>query len=214
MANLNSVGFKADGALFRDHMHQDKHDKTEMTTMHATVSNFKNGSLRVTNRALDVAVDGPGFFLIQTPNGTRYTRNGAFTIDREGQMVNEQGYLVLSADEQPIVFELEDNEPFITKDGGVMVGNALRGFVGVVEFAEPKLMRKLGNGLYEANQPIQEAASSTVSQGMLEDSNVNSIVSIAKLAQIEKEVAQTTNLINDNFTLQTNAFRVYSKVGG
>ena len=214
MANVTSAGFKEDKVLFDQYMHYDKLDATSMTAARASITDFTQGSISVTNNDLDVALVGRGFFVVETPQGAMYTRNGAFQINADGVLVSGDGFPVLSADNQQIVFEEDDMNPIITEQGTVFVGNAERGAVGVVDFENLNELKKIGNSLFKSENPPQEAENYKVLRGSLETSNVNSINSIAQLAQIEKEVSQTTHMINENLNMHRNAYKVYSKVGG
>ncbi|MCE2992064.1 MAG: flagellar hook-basal body complex protein [Candidatus Jidaibacter sp.] len=214
VANVNTTGFKADSLKFKQYIHKDVLDKTSMTSSPESVTKFTEGAMKSTLRALDVAISGPGFFIVQTPLGNRYTRAGHFNINREGVLVTNEGYSVLSADGQEIVFEEGDADPIIGDNGNVFVGNATRGQIGVVEFDDLKSMKKLGNGLFTSKANINEATDSRVLQGMLEESNVNAISEIALLAQIQKEVSETTNFINETYVMQRNSFKAYAKLGG
>lgn len=214
VANLNTEGFKADNVIFKQYMHRDARDKTSMTAPISTLVDFTEGSVKTSGRALDVAIAGPGFFMVRTPLGDRYTRAGHFSVDKNNMLVTSQGYKVLSSDGQYTSFEDGDADPIIGDDGTVFVGADERGQIGVVEFDDVRKLRKLGNGLFTSEVAGKTPEESRVVQGALEASNVNAVAEIALLAQIQKEVAETTHFINENYSLQRHAFKTYSKVGG
>lgn len=213
ISNVNTNGFKADNMLFKQYMHNDVLDKTAMTAPNNTMTDFNQGSMKVTQNPLDIAVSGDGLFIIRTPVGERYTRAGHLRINREGMLVDANNYPILSFDRQEIVFEDGDQNPIIASDGTIFVGDAIRGRIGVAKFDNYSL-RKLGNGLFISDAEAIESENYEVVQGMLEESNVNSIEQITLLAQIEREVAQTTHFINDIYSLQKNAFKIYARLGG
>lgn len=213
VANVNTGGYRADKAVFSSFMYNDIHDKAALPAAHYTVSDFQEGALQPTGRALDLAINGPGFFMVLTPLGPRYTRNGGFRIF-EGKLATPDGYSVLSADGQEIAFDESDVNPIITEDGKVMIGPEERGQVGVVEFSNPKLMRKIGNSLFTSLEEALPSTNSRIAQGMIESSNVNAVTQIARLSELEKEVSQTTNLINETYNMERSAFKLYAKVGG
>ncbi len=214
VANVNTTGFKADNVLFKQFLHKDIHDKTAMTAPLGSMLDLSEGAVKATNRALDVAISGPGFFIVRTPLGDRYTRAGHFKINKEGVLITPQGHRVLSFDGQEITFEDGDVEPIIGENGTVFVGAAERGRIGVAEFDDYRKLRKLGNGLFTTSEDAKLSEDSIVAQGMLEESNVTSITEITLLAQIHKEVAETTHFINETYNMQRNAFKIYSRVGG
>jgi len=86
----------------------------------ATFHDFSQGAAEPTKNPLDVAIDGGGFFVVQTPAGERYTRDGSFQINNQGQLVNASGYPVLGGG-GPIVFQQTDKQITIASDGNVTV---------------------------------------------------------------------------------------------
>ena len=213
VANVNTGGYRADKAVFSSFMYNDIHDKAALPAAHYTVSDFQEGSMQPTGRSLDIAINGAGFFMVLTPLGPRYTRNGGFRI-LDGKLATSDGYSVSSVDGQEIVFDESDVNPIITEDGKVMVGPEERGQIGVFEFANPKLMRKVGNSLFSALEEAIPSTNSKIAQGMIEGSNVNAVMQIARLSELEKEISQTTNLIHETYNMERSAFKLYAKVGG
>jgi flagellar basal-body rod protein FlgF len=216
VANNNTVGFKEDAMLFKQHMHRDVADKHVMTAPYTTVANFAPGGMKMTSQPLDCAIHGPGFFMIKMASGEiGYTRNGHFRRLQDGTLVTADGDVVLSLDGQEIVFAVDDLEPRIIGDGSIMVNGEERGRLGIVEFASTQDFKKLGNSLFTTKQaPLPEGVSSKVMQGMLEESNVNSLVQLTILANAQRDMSQVTHLVNEGYMLQRNAFKIYSKNGG
>ncbi len=135
-------------------------------------SNFRNGEVNPTGRDLDLAIEGEGFFALQTPAGVRYTRNGSFSRASDGTLTAKDGSPVLG-DRGPI--KLGEGTLSIDADGTVKTGGEELGRIQVFTFAEPsKLVREDGIRFaapsdVEAN-PLQGAS---VRKGMLEQSNVS-----------------------------------------
>ncbi len=214
IANANTTGFKQDSVLFDQYLVRDVKDKTAYGTYVGSTADVTDGGLKTTMRSLDVAIKGVGFFMVMTPLGVRYTRNGNFHLNEEKKLVNGGGYPVLTSDGQEIVFEEEDNAPIIGEDGSIYFGNAKRGTLGVIEFENPRALRKFGNGLFSSDVDGQQVDKPSVMQGVLEESNVKSVEQITKLIEINREVALSTNMINDYYTSQRSMFKSVSKIGG
>lgn len=214
VANANTAGFKADKVKFSHYMKQDVYDKTSFPKSVTSISDLSEGPIKTTGRALDVAISGPGFFMLQTPLGVRYTRSGAFRINGEGALINSSNYKVLSIDGQEIIFEPEDKDPKIGSDGVIGIGNTERGVIGIAEFDNPQILHKVGNSMFASDTGPKPAEKSRLLQGALEESNVNSVEQIARLSEIQREVTLTTNMINESYSLQRNTFRTYSRNGG
>lgn len=120
IANANTLGFKKDEPTFKEYLSTeetrplqaeiaprlpikdkdfyplDGKDKSYVV-MDGTYTNFKQGHLMVTQRPLDLSLDGPGFFEVSTPAGVRYTRHGSFKVGQDGRLVTSEGYPVLSS---------------------------------------------------------------------------------------------------------------------
>ncbi len=214
IANSNTTGFKQDGVVFEQYLVRDVKEKTAYGTYYSSVVDTNEGTLKMTTRSLDVALKGAGFFMVMTPLGVRYTRNGNFHVSPESKLVNSRGYPVLTADGQEIVFEEEDKDPIIGEDGSIFIKEASRGRIGVIEFENPKRLQKFGNGLLSSDVDGKEAENTSVLQGVLEDSNVNSVEQLTKLIEINREVSLSTNMINDFYSTQRSTFKSLSKLGG
>ncbi len=128
---------------------------------------------------MDVAIDGPGFFQLETANGIRYTRNGTFHVNSDGQIVSTDGYAVVGAGFVPegarkVIIEPEGRVQAINQDGEfVDIGQ-----FEIVEFDDPNMLIKEGYDAYVPKSPAfqpQPAENTRLEQGFLEKSNVNAV---------------------------------------
>src|SRR6476661_8634107 len=128
IANLNTTGFKSDGALFeqylmpvaRDNGFTGADSRLHFVQDRATWLDLGQGPIQQTGSPLDVAIDGKGFLVVQTPRGERYTRNGALQIGPNGNLMTTDGLPVLG-DGGPITLQPNDREVSITSNGTVSV---------------------------------------------------------------------------------------------
>lgn len=138
-----------------------------------TFSDLAMGPLKQTDNPLNIAIQGPGYLVVQTPTGERYTRAGDLTRDAEGFLCTSQGYHVLGTTGQPI--QVSGTEINISTDGNVTVDGISTGRIQCVEFAHPERLTREGENLYLASEDIsksmQTAARSVLKQGYLEWSN-------------------------------------------
>ena len=156
VANVNTNGFKADRSLFQEYLmpgaREDNfaagRDRRLSHVMdRATFRDFAQGAAEPTKNPLDVAIDGDGFFVVQTPAGERYTRDGSFQINNQGQLVNASGYPVLGSG-GPIQFQQTDKQINIASDGNVTVlegtgrVDSVRGKLRLVRFAHAASARE------------------------------------------------------------------------
>ena len=148
----------------------------------ATFHDFAAGATEQTKNPLDVAIDGNGFLVVQTPAGERYTRDGGLQINNQGQLVTAGGNPVLGTS-GPIVFQPTDKDINIAADGNVTVLegtgriDSVRGKLRLVSFADAQKLVKEGSNLYSAGEGVaaQPDTTSRVRQGFIEKSNVNSV---------------------------------------
>lgn len=137
-------------------------------------TNLATGSLRITEDPLSLAVTGPGYVVVNTPQGERYTRDGHFTMDAEGELSTAEGYKVLGVNGDPI--DVSGVKVTVAQDGTVQVDGAASGQLQMVEFQDPTRLEREGNNLYRASDAILQqsgaATESALVQGALEMSNV------------------------------------------
>ncbi|MBI3428230.1 MAG: flagellar basal-body rod protein FlgF [Acidobacteria bacterium] len=148
---------------------------------------FSNGTARQTGRTLDVALEGDGLLVVQTPRGERYTRDGSLTLDANGQLVTAHGDLVVG-EAGPIT--IRPGEVSISEDGLITSAGQEQGRLKVVRFDSPgTALLKESDSLFVANggaQP-QAAPQTRLHQGMLEASNVNPVGEMALMLQNNRE---------------------------
>lgn len=153
------------------------------------VTDHSTGVIRQTGRALDVALDGEGFLVVQTPRGERYTRAGALTVDSSGQLVTQRGELIVT-DNGPITIRQGKGELSIGQDGSIAMDGKPLGKLKVVRFENQRAaLQKEGDSLFMATGKEQpQAANNTrIMQGTLELSNVNAVTEMATMIQNSRE---------------------------
>jgi len=166
---------------------------------------FSPGIPRNTGNALDVLIQGPGFFVVDAPGGERYTRAGTFRLNAEGEIVNASGYRVQGINNQPI--RITSPAPInITSDGEISQGGLPVGRLRIVEFPDTQAIEKEGETLFRLIDPAlppYPAQNSTVEQGMVEASNVNPISSLVQLIEAQRAyeaAARAVDMFNQSLT--------------
>ena len=222
IANVNTPGFKADGTMFEEFIgkvaRSDMDDlsrrdsRVSFVRDRATWSDLGQGSMERTGNPTDVAIQGQGFFAVQTPQGERYTRNGAFQINAQGQLVTGDGNPVLG-ENGPIQFQPNDREIQISGDGTVSVtvpgatGESLRGKLRMVGFDNPGGLQKSGAGNFALANGVNIVPDTTsrFSQGTVEKSNVRSVVEMTRMIEITRTYTQVANMIQAQADLSRSA---------
>jgi flagellar basal body rod protein FlgG len=166
-----------------------------------TSINFQQGSLRPTGLPTDLAIEGPGFFEVQLPNGTHaFSRDGELQLNAQGQLVTKQGYLVLG-DSGPVQLDPANSTPIsISGTGEVSQGGGLKGRIRLVEFSQPNQLKPIGGGCFLAASPQllpTPAQSSQLRQGFLEGANTSpttemaSLITAMRMFEANQKVMQT-----------------------
>jgi flagellar basal-body rod protein FlgF len=177
--------------------------------------NMDDGSFTQTGNALDMAIKGSGFFVVQTPLGERYTRNGHFQLDGQSQLVSPAGYPVLDESGQPITLQPTDTDIAIAQDGTITVNRngtqVTAGTIGVVDFTEPAKLQRVSGSLFRATEPPQPAQSGRVIQGMVEESNVQSVTEITRMIDINRRFQAAQRIIEAESDRSQKAMQVLTK---
>jgi len=160
------------------------------------VTDYAMGALRQTGEPLDVAVEGPGFFTIETPNGVRYTKDGRFLRDADNNLVTSEGYFVLDAAGERITLP-EIGTLVIGTDGSIRADdNPPFATLGLEAFADPRteLVGDLPNTYSAAAAPTGGDIGQVV-QGYLEDSNVNPTLMMAQMVEVNRAYEAAQKLV-------------------
>ena len=175
LANASTRGFKAETAFAR--LMDNQLAKTD------TALDLSAGSLTETHNSLDLAVEGDGFFVTQTPNGERFVRNGSFRLDTDRQLVDERGNPVLG-EEGPLVLPTGTVE--IGEDGTVKVNGRVLQRLRLERVADGvQLMHEGGTQFVpDASRQAIPPAERTVKQGFLEESNVNTMSAMTDMLAV------------------------------
>lgn len=222
LANVSTNGFKRSNAVFEDLMYQNlrqvganANEQAELPTglqvglgvrTVATSRSFTQGSLQQSGNALDVAINGQGFFQVQMPDGTTaYTRDGSFQLNAQGQMVTNSGYPLTAG----ITLPAETTSITISGDGIVsakLPGTTAPQQVGVLElanFINPAGLEPMGQNLYResvaSGNPINGNPGTTgmgnLMQGFTEASNVNVVQELVTMIQTQRAYEMNSKAI-------------------
>lgn len=187
LANVNTTGFKKDVAIeqsFRELLLH-KIEGCEPSRVVGGVGTgvdiveisplMDNGIHHLTGNKLDVALEGEGFFVVDTAAGERYTRDGAFFLNNEGYLVNVNGDYILGEQGRISIQPEQSVNIDIGTDGVITAGGMVIDRLRVVDFAAQDAVRKLGDSLWVSDEQPVTAANTRVIQGSLEYSNVNAV---------------------------------------
>jgi flagellar basal-body rod protein FlgF len=229
IANLDTTGYKADGSVFEEYLmpiarantFQQADQRLSYVQDRTTWHNFRQGAVRQTGNPLDVFISGDGFLAVQTPRGERYTRNGSLQINGQGQLVTGAGDPVLG-DGGPIQFQNTDHAISINPDGTITVregatttSDSARGKLRLVRFDNLQQLQKEGSSMFSAPagvapQPVP--ATVRVVQGSIEQSNVSSVIEMARMIEVSRTYTQIAGLIQQGSDQRRSAINKLADV--
>lgn len=220
IANINTTAFKKESAIFQEYLMEMDHtdtpaaNKVAFVQDKAVIRDFAEGKFRATGNALDVAVNGKNFFVVEMPDGSqRYTRNGHFRLGDDGTLVTSSNKPVLDDNGSPIVFADNDESIDIAGDGTVSTkGRGVIGKLGVVTFDNLSALEKAGESLFTTEEQPVPSQSYTVMQAMIEDSNVEPIIEISNLMSVSRRYQSVAQLLDRQQEMEANAINRLARV--
>lgn len=203
MANVNTTGFKRDVNSFTEKLMQRLGAVSGAPLVNEVQGrndiDFSQGSIRHTGRRLDMAIEGEGFFVVETPDGERYTRNGTFRTDENGKLVDFLGRTV-AGEGGPI--NLPDRYPLsqvaVSQDGTITAGGRDVGKLKIVAFEDNKVLQPIGDGCFRVTDEDAEATEvdhPLVHQGYSEQSNVNMVEELVDLMRVTRMYEANTKVM-------------------
>lgn len=198
LANVNTAGFKAEQMIFAEFVERTSRAGEPLSLVHdvSFLRDMSEGTMIGTGNPLDLAISGDGFFAVQTADGPRYTRHGAFRLDNLGQVVTLSGDPVQGAGGAPILVPQGTATITITRDGTVSADGNPIGQIQVVGFQAPQALTKEGNDLYNAEgQQPTPPANAEILQGTIEGSNVQGVVEMTRMIDVVRSYEAANRVI-------------------
>ncbi len=203
IANLDTTGFKVESLMQKTDPAEPARTlggprPVKFVAADAVARDFGQGAMNKTGAPLDMALEGEGFFQIQTPNGPRFTRDGRFTTDPAGRLVTQNGMAVLDDGGGEILIDPEKGQVEIGADGTMSQGDERVGKVGMYAFANQGALEKAGDNTFRnsSNLQPQPAATARLRQGYLETSNVKPVLEITRMVEVSRAYESTAKMID------------------
>lgn len=230
LANVNTAGYKKNDAIVSSFPEMlmtkinDTNNNVKIPTPIGRVTlgtqvdeiytNFTQGAFVRTDEKFNLAIQGDGFFVINTPNGDeRYTRDGSFVIDTNGQLKTQEGNSVMG---QNGVLTLGENfltqisEVFIDEGGTVNINGEYIDTIRMVNFEDNNALQKIGDNLYQGNGN-QVAFEGKLVQGYVEGSNVNPVTAMVDMITVSRTYEANQKMIQVHDTLMGKAVNEVGK---
>jgi len=210
LSNLQTVGYKKDVPVFHKVFSEALSSSLAEDPVEA-VTVFHQGELQATGNQLDMAIEGEGFFKIKTPNGIRYSRAGNFRLNKDGVLIQSNGYPVLGAGRE---ITLRGNHVVIDTDGTISADGSNQGKIDLVTFPDLNGLQKEGQTLFKLvkEQDEMEPKQGQIQQGSLEFSNVNALEEMVKMIDALRIFQSCYKLVQVEDDLNGRAINDLAKV--
>ncbi|MEX1234580.1 MAG: flagellar hook-basal body complex protein [Roseovarius sp.] len=187
IANAATTGYRQEGLVFSEHVTR-MADGPSLSMASANVRNTSmlQGAVTQTGGTLDFAIEGDGFFLIETPAGERLTRAGSFSISGEGDMVTNDGYRVLDAGGAPVFIPPEAANLSVSPDGTISDAGRPLAQLGLVQPLDRVGFMREDGVMFRSEAGYEPAENGRILQGFLEGANVDPIGQMARMIEIQR----------------------------
>ncbi|MBK4216386.1 flagellar hook-basal body complex protein [Paracoccus caeni] len=188
IANANTTGFRREGVIFAEHLSalDGRGDTLSMADARGRLLDLKQGVLNQTNGTYDMAIEGEGFFLLETPEGNRLSRAGAFMPSAEGELMNANGHRLLDEGLSPIIVPAGASHVAIGADGTLSANGIAFAKVGVFTAPEDAQMTHQGGTEFTLTADPEPLEDARIRQGFLEDSNVDPVFEITRMIEVQR----------------------------
>jgi flagellar basal-body rod protein FlgF len=251
IANANTAGFKKDRLTFKEHLtaldkglgdvdvpredwspndfYKTQGSQNAHVKVDGSYTVHEQGQLNPTNNPLDFALHGKGFFEVLTPHGVRFTRKGNFAVSKEGELITDSGFKLLSSigskgdensnsksnDVTARLLKLPPGSTIsVSKEGEIFSKNGVIGKISVVEFDDLNALKKQGSSLYINNHDKnlkRENIQTSVNQGFVEGSNVNAVQEMSELIRAHRHFENIQKAISTYDSISGKAVNEIAK---
>ncbi len=187
IANANTTGYRAQGLVFSEFVRDmPGNPSLSMSRAEARNTSQQQGVLTETGGQFDFAIEGDGFFMVESPEGNRLTRAGSFSPNAEGDLVAPDGARVLDSNGSPVFIPPDAASIDVGSDGTLSVEGQLLGQIGVYRVEDLKDLVREGNTRFSTTGNIDPVDEPVVLHRFLEGSNVNAIAQVTRLIEIQR----------------------------
>ncbi|RKF13046.1 flagellar hook-basal body complex protein [Roseovarius spongiae] len=187
IANAATTGFRQEGLIFAEHVKRmEDGPSLSMASADVRMTSTVQGGLRQTGGALDLAIEGDGFFLVETPKGVRLTRAGAFAFSATGDLVTPDGFRVLDAGGAPVFVPPDAADLGVAADGTISGDGRPLAQIGLVMPTDSIGLLREDGVMFRSENGVEPAIGGRILQGYLEGANVDPIGQIARMIEVQR----------------------------
>jgi len=187
IANVSTTGFRKEGLIFSEHISalERNEDSLSMAEGNVRLTNDSQGPLTPTGGAYDFAIEGDGFFMIDTPDGQALTRAGAFTTNDQGELTTHDGYRLLDNGGAAIFIPPDAQTVAVSSDGTLSADGLPLSPIGLYMPEDPNTLTRTNGVRFMTTGAIIPQENAVILQGYVENSNVNAITEVARMIEVQ-----------------------------
>ncbi|MCF6233689.1 MAG: flagellar hook-basal body complex protein [Rhodobacteraceae bacterium] len=187
IANSATTGYRQEGLIFSEFVDSSQ-GRSSLSMSRSQIHNtsMAQGALTQTNGSFDFAIEGEGFFLVETPAGERLTRAGSFSPSPEGDLVTMDGYRVMDAGGSPVFVPGSVEKVNVAADGTISADGQPLGQIGLFMPVDSTGMVREDGVMFRADAGFEPAENARILQGFLEGSNVSPISQLARMIEVQR----------------------------
>lgn len=197
IANSDTTGFRREGLVFSEFVVAAGRSEPSLSMAlgNTRQTSQLQGALSQTNGTFDLAIEGEGFFQLETAQGPRLTRAGMFTPNEAGELVNMDGHRLLDAGGAAIFVPPDARSISVARDGTLSAAGDPFAQLGLVRPVDPVTMRRDGGTLFEVEGPVEPVEAPAILQGFLEASNVNPMLELTRMIEVQRAYERGQKLL-------------------
>ncbi|HAW49026.1 flagellar hook-basal body complex protein [uncultured Roseovarius sp.] len=210
IANAATTGYRQEGLIFSEFVKQTEGGPSlSMARGNVRMTSMLQGPLAPTGGMLDLAIEGEGFFLIETPSGERLTRAGNFTLSAQGDLVTPDGFRVLDAGGAPVFIPPDATNIGLSPDGTLSDNGRPLAQIGLVRPVDGFAMVREDGVMFRADGEIEPVEEGHIHQGFLEGANVDPIGQVARMIEVQRAYEMGQSFLDSEHERVTSALESF-----
>ena len=212
IANAATTGYRQEGMIFSEYVvGTEGGPSLSMAAANVRNTSLAQGTLTHTGGQLDLAIEGDGFFLVETPEGERITRAGSFSLSGAGDLVTQSGLRVLDAGGAPLFIPPDAMQIDVSSDGTISADGRPLGQMGVVQPVDPTDLVREGGVLFRAHSALEPAENARIVQRHLESSNVDTMLQFSRMIEVQRAFELGQSFLDTETNRVRDAIRAFAK---
>ena len=212
IANASTTGFRREGMVFSEHVKRlEEGPSLSMANGNTRHVDLTQAGLSQTGGTFDFAIQGDGFFQIETPEGLRLTRAGSFTPNADGELVTPDGFRVMDEGGGAVFIPPDAAQISLARDGTLSADGEPLTRIGLWQASDPQQLTHEGGTLFASAGGLEPVEGGVVLQGFVEGSNVNPIAEVSRMIEVQRAYEMGQGLLDREDDRVRNVIRTLGR---